>query len=64
MPFITQEIYATLPGKDGANLALERYPERRPGLRDEAVAGRMELLQGVITSVRTIRAELNIKPSL
>ena len=64
MPFITQEIYATLPGKDGANLALERYPERRAELRDEAVAGRMELLQGVITSVRTIRAELNIKPSL
>ncbi|WP_461208891.1 valine--tRNA ligase [Desulfocurvus sp. DL9XJH121] len=64
MPFITQEIYATLPGHEGANLALEPYPVRRPGLRDQAVAARMELLQGVITSVRAIRAELNIKPSL
>ncbi|BBD09806.1 valine--tRNA ligase [Desulfovibrio ferrophilus] len=64
MPFITQEIYATLPGKDGANLAAELYPERRPELLDKSVAGQMELLTGVITSVRTIRAELNIKPSL
>ena len=64
MPFITQEIYATLPGKDGANLAAELYPERRPELRDKDVTAQMELLSGVITCVRTIRAELNIKPSL
>lgn len=64
IPFITQEIYQTLPGMEGHDLATELFPPARPACRDEAVGQQMDLLQGVITSVRTIRAELNIKPSL
>ena len=64
IPFITQEIYQTLPGMEGRDLATEPLPPARLACRDEAVGPQMDLLQGVITSVRTIRAELNIKPSL
>lgn len=64
MPFITQEIYATLPGHEDVDLACEPFPERRPECRMEGIVGHMQLLQDVIVSVRNIRGELNIKPSL
>ncbi|MFK4763901.1 valine--tRNA ligase [Desulfobaculum sp. SPO524] len=64
MPFITQEIFVTLPGNDGKDLATLPYPERRPECRVQGVVEHMQLLQDIIVSVRNIRGELNIKPSL
>ncbi len=65
MPFVTQEIWAALPGipENRKDIALEPSPAARPGLRDEAVAARMELFQGVVTAVRNIRAELGVDPA-
>ena len=64
MPFVTAEIWQALPGGEGADLARELYPAaRRDCVRPEE-AGHMEFIQGVIVAVRTIRAELNINPSL
>ncbi len=65
MPFVTAEIWQALPvpaGEEPTELALEPYPPLRPGCVRAAEAGRMELIQGVIVAVRTIKAELGISP--
>lgn len=64
MPFVTAEIWQALPGGAGADLAREAYPANRPRCLRPVQAGNMEFIQGVIVAVRTIRAELNIAPSL
>ncbi len=64
MPFVTQEIWHSLPGLAESDIARQPFPERRPDcLRPEAPE-RMTLVQEIITCVRTIRGELNIKPGL
>lgn len=64
MPFVTAEIWAALPGNAGSDLAVQPFPAARPGCLKAGDAARMELVQDVIGAVRTIRAELNIAPSL
>ncbi len=64
IPFITQQIYTFLPGKEYKDLATALYPESRPHCVDKKAEKEMNLVQDIIVSIRTIRAELNIKPSL
>jgi len=64
MPFVTQEIWAALPGTPGEDLALTPYPAWRPEARDAAVETEMALLQEAIVAIRNIRGELNIAPSV
>ncbi len=66
MPFVTQEIWDTLPGigRENADLARMPFPEARPHLHDPAAEESMQLLQEAIMAVRNIRGELGIKPSL
>jgi valyl-tRNA synthetase len=42
---------------------LEPYPERREGWLNETAEKQMELLMGVITGIRNIRAEADVHPS-
>lgn len=59
MPFITEEIWQRLPHQ--GNSILERdwvVPE--DSLIDKAAVRQMDLLQEVITAVRTIRSEMNV----
>ncbi len=61
MPFITEEIWQRLPHQ--GNSILERdWVAPQNDLIDEAAVSEMELLQEVITAVRTIRSELNVPP--
>lgn len=72
IPFITSEVWDALPraratGADAgerANLAGELFPEARPGCLRPDDAAPMEMVQEAIVAIRTIRAELNIAPSL
>ncbi len=64
MPFVTAEIWQALPGGAGQDIALELYPAPRSSCIKPDQAERMEFIQEVIVAVRTIRAELNINPSL
>ncbi len=68
IPFITSEVWQALPGNAGAkgkaNLAAELFPATRPGCLRADDAAKMEAMQEIIVAVRTIRAELNIAPSL
>ena len=65
MPFITAEIWASLPGNQASSdIALELFPSSHAAEVDPEAARNMELVMGIISSVRTIRSELNIAPSL
>ena len=67
MPFVTSEIWQAIPSKDSdkqSDLALELYPEKRDYCLRDNEAQMMEFVQNVIVAVRTIKAELNISPSI
>jgi valyl-tRNA synthetase len=66
MPFITEEIWqrvATLAAKTGETVMLEPYPAADRGRIDTAATDELRWLMGVISAVRTIRAERDIPPS-
>ena len=66
VPFVAAEIWAALPvaaGEKATDIARELYPAARPACQRPVEAGRMELIQGIIVAVRTIKAELGISPS-
>jgi valyl-tRNA synthetase len=71
MPYITDELWLRLPGNKplhpayaGAEptIMLAAYPEGRAELIDEAAESEMEAIIDVISRVRNIRSEMNIKP--
>jgi len=62
-PFVTAEVWSSLPGHEGSDIATELYPSERPECRKPVEADQMMFLQEAISAIRTIRAELNIKPS-
>ncbi len=64
MPFVTAEIWQALPGGAGEDLATLPYPKLRNDCVKHEQAKRMEFVQDIIIALRTIRAELNISPSL
>ncbi len=72
MPFVTEELWQTLPGDpaegrtpDGGARTITRaaFPAVTPAWTDDDAVAVLELLQEVITSVRTVRAELGVPPS-
>jgi valyl-tRNA synthetase len=73
MPYITEELWQKLPGADGAllhpayagaapSIMLAAYPEVQPELIDENAEWEMQAVIDLITRVRNIRSEMNIKP--
>ena len=74
MPYITEELWQRLPGADskllhpayagaGATIMLTGFPEAREQLIDEQVEDQMQATIDLISRVRNIRSEMNIKPS-
>ncbi|MEW6111629.1 MAG: valine--tRNA ligase [Thermodesulfobacteriota bacterium] len=61
-PFITEEISSKIP-LSGTTLMLGPWPEADPRIADPEAEREMTLLMGLITSVRNIRAEMNLPPS-
>ncbi len=66
MPFVTAEIWQAIHADEEGvqDIATVLFPAPRPACHKPEEAARMEFIQGVIVAVRTIRAELNISPSL
>ncbi|MFQ5455123.1 MAG: valine--tRNA ligase [Nitrospirota bacterium] len=62
MPFITEEIWQSLP-HDGESILLRSYPEADERLIDDGVDKEMEIVKGIISTIRNIRGEMNISPS-
>ncbi|MCQ2444576.1 MAG: valine--tRNA ligase, partial [Mailhella sp.] len=63
IPFVTAEIWSSLPGSEGSDIAVQLYPEIREACRRPQESDDMIFLQETISAIRTIRSELNIKPS-
>jgi valyl-tRNA synthetase len=62
MPFVTDEIAASLPDADGRFLMEGRYPAPALAL-SEPEAAEMERLIGLIGRIRQVRGELDLPPS-
>ena len=65
MPFITETLWrqlAPLAGKSGATIMRERFPHAEEA-QDAAAEAAVEQLKAVVTAARTIRGEMNVKPS-
>ncbi len=72
MPYITEELWRRLPGDkrlhavyEGAEstVMLTAYPEGATALIDEAAESEMQAIIELISRVRNIRSEMNIKPA-
>ncbi|KPQ33331.1 MAG: valyl-tRNA synthetase ValS [Phormidium sp. OSCR] len=65
LPHITEEVWQVLTQSgDEVCLATQAYPEVDETLIDEELESGFELLIGAIRTIRNLRAELEIKPSL
>ena len=62
MPFITEEIWQSIP-HEGETIMLEKYPEYTDALHFPQEAQEMEKIMQAITAVRTQRNEMNVPPS-
>ncbi|HEX5773644.1 MAG TPA: valine--tRNA ligase [Geomobilimonas sp.] len=64
MPFITEEIWQSLPGERPVpSIMLADYPQPHPEWQFVDGAAEMELVMAVITGIRTIRGEMDVAPS-
>ena len=65
MPFITEEIFSSLPHLpgDAESIMISRYPTGRSDLEFLVEAGEMERVLELIRAIRNRRAEMNIAPS-
>lgn len=61
-PFVTEEIWSVLPGERGL-LTTSAFPVAREEWVDEQAEVDMELVMGIITGIRNIRAEADLHPT-
>ncbi|MEB3217099.1 MAG: valine--tRNA ligase [Nostocales cyanobacterium 94392] len=67
MPHITEEIWHTLTQQgtySNLSLSLQSYPEADAKLIDSELEAEFELLIGTIRTIRNLRAEADVKPSV
>jgi len=62
IPFVTEEIWQHLPHTKESILK-ESYPEANDTLEDPAVVTEMEIIIGLVKTVRNMRGELEIPPN-
>jgi valyl-tRNA synthetase len=65
IPFVTEELWQRLPRRpeDGRTIALAPFPAWTPSRVDDQAVADIDLLQGIVTTIRTARAERTLKPS-
>ncbi|MGH7208020.1 MAG: class I tRNA ligase family protein, partial [Nitrospiraceae bacterium] len=62
MPFITEEIWQSLP-HEGDSLVIQRYPAPIPEWDAKDIEAEFGVLERFVTTVRTGRAQLNYQPA-
>ena len=62
MPFITEEIWQSLPGNEGSIMTAE-YPKVQAEETRPEVEAEMALVMAVIGAARNLRSELNVAPA-
>ncbi len=66
MPFITEEIWQTLPGnnwRQSESIMQAAYPQVQDGWQFSESADKMEQVMEVVSAIRTIRGEMEVPPS-
>ena len=61
-PFISEELWAQVKSTDDPDLIINKWPEIEMDKKDDAAEKKMELLQEIITGIRTVRSRMNIPP--
>ena len=64
MPFLTEELWQTLNGSDKDSIMVSKFPVVNAKWEDKAAKKEMEMIMDIITSIRNIRGEMRIPPSL
>jgi len=65
MPFVTEELWQGLSyGGDVSSICIRRYPLPDESPLDEKSLREMQVVMDAITGIRSIRGELNLRPSL
>jgi len=64
MPFLTEEVYKNLPGKQDASCMLADWPTVNDAYTFQAETARMEGIMEMIRAIRNIRANMNVQPSM
>jgi valyl-tRNA synthetase len=62
MPFITEEIWQSLPGNAGSIMVAE-FPKVQESEVQSGVEAEMELIMRAIGAIRNLRSELNVPPA-
>ncbi len=62
MPFITEEIWQTIP-HDGESIMISAWPEYNEALSFEEDEAEMERIMTAVRAIRNRRAEMNVPPS-
>jgi valyl-tRNA synthetase len=62
MPFVTEELWSTLPGDRETMLARAAWPAPNPRWIDPAAEERFARVQDLVAAVRSIRAEYSVPP--
>jgi len=63
MPFLTEEVYKNLPGKEDASCMLAAWPQPLEDCDFPKEAARMEGVMDMIRAIRNLRAGMNVQPS-
>jgi len=61
MPFVTEEIWGYLPGRQ-APLIISPWPEFKPQFVDEDIEKKMELFMETVRAIRNARTEYHVEP--
>ena len=64
MPFITEELWEHLGGKDADMLITAEWPDRAGALVDAGASQEMEWVVQAISTIRALRTELNVPPAV
>jgi valyl-tRNA synthetase len=59
-PYVTEEIWTQLGGKDAGMLLTDKWPELAPDLHDPASASEMDWVVAAISAIRGVRSEMNV----
>jgi valyl-tRNA synthetase len=64
MPFVTEEIYQRLPGRESPSIMIAPFPAVDESQVDEESERMMETVMGIVDVIRNIRGETGIAPNV
>ncbi len=63
MPYITEELWKTLPTSYTESISIQEYPKHNPQEVYPEHEEKVERLKGIISAIRSLRSDLRIEPS-